>query len=94
MSGDIDVAIQQLDIAKTILIQKSLDYNSGPIKLFDYYLYGEKSILHEIWKKVLRLRSLESCDKPNFESKEDTLIDLINYAAIYLSYLKRHSNDQ
>lgn len=46
-----------------------------------------------LWKKVMRLRSLESVDRPNFESKEDTLIDLINYAAIYLSYLKRDKHE-
>lgn len=104
--SEIDYAIEALDMARTLLIDKGKDYNSGDVKVDDYYLFGERSCIHEIWKKVLRLRSLLSkttsdipfnfnCSrKPIFESKEDTLIDLINYAAIYYSYLKRHQDDR
>lgn len=88
--NDIDIAIEALDKAKALLILKSKDYNNGPVKLFEYYLFGEKSLIHELHKKLLRLRSLETQTNPNFESKEDTLLDLMNYAAIYYSYLENH----
>ena len=77
--------------AKEIAIKKGEDYNVG----FDmdlYWLYGHKSIIHEIWKKLLRLLSLENKGFGNAENEsvKDTLIDLVNYTAFLYIYLKEH----
>lgn len=42
--------------------------------------------------KVERLRQLTSGKDPNFESKQDTILDLANYAALWLSYERRESS--
>lgn len=69
--------------------KKSSDYNSGGVSKFDYNLHGSQTCLDDIWKKVLRLRSLiDSGKPPENESIEDTLIDLINYSADFYSYLQ------
>lgn len=51
--------------------------------------------------KIERLRQLMSGKEPNFESIEDTLLDLANYSALWLgfrredvTYVKRLTNDQ
>jgi len=69
--------------------RKSHDYNSGGVNKFDYNLHGNITCLDDIYKKVLRLRSLiDSGKKPSNESVEDTLIDIINYSADFYSYLQ------
>jgi hypothetical protein len=77
------------DSASKILLQcadllkkKGQDYNNS-VKREDYFLYGRKSYMTMIHIKYLRLKSLLEQDNPNFESLEDTLKDLINYAAIW-----------
>lgn len=60
---------------------KGRDYNSGGIERRDYYPFGLQSHVHELHKKVLRLRSLlESGHEPENESLRDTFEDLWNYA--------------
>jgi len=57
-----------------------------------YFPFGEKSFVHEINKKAKRLVSLVDSDKGIvFESIEDNLIDLINYASYYYEYLEENS---
>lgn len=78
-------------LAKAIHLKrkKSHDYNSGGINKFDYNLHGNITCLDDIWKKVLRLRSLiDSGAAPTNESVEDTLIDIINYSADFYAYLQ------
>jgi len=79
--------------AHKIKTMKAEDYNSGRVLRTDYYLYGEKSILNEIWKKILRLVSLyDTGENPNNESIEDNLLDLMNYCADLYSYIKWKEN--
>jgi hypothetical protein len=81
--------LEALYNAHAIKMKKAIDYNSGRVKRTDYYLYGEKSIIGEIWKKVLRLVSLfDSEQEPNNESIEDNLLDTINYCADLYSYMR------
>ena len=74
-------------------MRKAVDYNSGRINREDYYLYGEKSLMNEIWKKVLRLVSLFDLKdtqetEPLNESITDNLLDLMNYCADMYSYIR------
>jgi hypothetical protein len=80
-----EAIIKAMDLKK----RKSVDYNSGGINKFNYNLHGNITCLDDIWKKVLRLRSLvDSGKEPLNEPIEDTLIDLINYSADFYAYLQ------
>lgn len=91
--------LEALKLANDIKIKKAKDYEGGEnIKNEDYFLYGEKSIMSEIWKKTLRLRNLidtRTEDNPQNETFDDTLLDLINYVADFYAYrkMKRGKND-
>jgi len=74
--------------------KKSNDYQNpnSTIKQADYYPNGCLTILDIIHAKVLRMRSvMEAMQydpnyKANFESIEDSAMDLINYASFFVSY--------
>lgn len=63
-----------------ILLKKNQDYGSASFNL------GLNGNMVHLWDKVSRYRNLIKCDKenPNFESLEDTLLDIIGYAIIGL----------
>ena len=46
-----------------------------------------------IHTKYLRMRNIMEAEQTNFESLEDTLIDMINYCAMYAAYLENRNND-
>lgn len=72
--------------AAKIRMAKRNDYGG----LEDYFPFHEKSFLHEIHKKTKRLVSMAKRDTtPVFESVEDNLLDLINYASYYYEFLQR-----
>lgn len=75
---------------KALKTRKAFDYNSGIIEKDMYYLYGEKTLISELWKKLLRLISLQSSgvDAMN-ESIEDTLLDIAGYAYDYYEYMRK-----
>lgn len=76
-----------------LLEKKGRDYNSGSVTRDDYAIYGRQSHMTMINTKCLRLRSLiETAGTPNFESIEDTLRDIANYAAIWADWERRHAN--
>jgi hypothetical protein len=68
---------------------KSQDYQSGFVKLEMYFPFADKSYIQMLNVKVLRLISLAEGKTPNFESIEDTVLDLANYAVFYLNYLEK-----
>lgn len=75
--------------AQKIVVKKHEDYNHG-VKLEDYFPFGHKSHVQMLHVKALRLVALAQNEaQPNFESVEDTLYDMINYAVFYLDHLKR-----
>ena len=71
--------------ASEIRRAKKNDYGS----IGDYFPFGSRSYCHEIHKKTKRLVNLVDSEiAPNYESIEDNLLDLINYASYYYEYLK------
>lgn len=85
-------ATQILKDAAALKERKSQDYQGGLYTEADYFPYGSKSYAHMIHTKYLRMMSLLdkefTGDEVNFESLEDTLIDMINYAAMFAAFLE------
>tara|TARA_R110000868_G_scaffold318423_1_gene579159 strand:- start:184 stop:528 length:345 start_codon:yes stop_codon:yes gene_type:complete len=81
--------------AAEVYKKKSNDYQNpnSRIRQSDYYPRGCSTILDIMVGKVLRLQSvLEAMEKdsdynPNFESLEDSCVDLINYTTFFVSYM-------
>ena len=71
-----------------VLVQKKhQDYNKG-LELDQYFPFGDASYVQMLHVKQCRLLSLVATNTTeNFESKKDTVLDLINYAVFYLAYL-------
>ena len=73
---------------------KGNDYNNpnSRVQQADYYVHGVWSILDIINGKYLRmvsvLETMEQGGKVNFESVEDSAIDLINYASFLAAYMR------
>ena len=87
-------SIKVLSECSDIQLKKSKDYQNpnSRIKQADYYPRGVMSIMELINTKTIRLWSLieamenDPSYEPNFESIEDSLKDLINYASFAVSY--------
>jgi hypothetical protein len=81
--------------AIVMVAKKGEDYNQGETSLKQYFPFGDYSHIQMIHLKALRLVSLASLEvglEPNYDSIEDTLYDLLNYAVFYLDYLQEHKN--
>ena len=68
--------------------RKSADYQGGMWTEEDYFPFGHKSYLHMVHTKYLRIRSVAEQEDANFESLEDSLIDMINYCAMYAAWVE------
>lgn len=72
--------------------KKGNDYNTS-VQLVDYFPFGHQSYVQMVYLKALRLVSLTEVTsqgrEPNFESVEDTVLDLLNYATFYAEWLER-----
>jgi hypothetical protein len=87
-------SIKVLSECSDIQLKKSKDYQNpnSRIKQADYYPRGVMSIMELINTKTIRLWSLieamenDPSYEPNFESIEDSLKDLINYASFAVAY--------
>jgi len=87
-------SIKVLSECSDIQLKKSKDYQNpnSRIKQADYYPRGVMSIMELINTKTIRLWSLieamenDASYEPNFESIEDSLKDLINYASFAVAY--------
>ena len=79
-------ALKILEEAALLKKQKSEDYQGSQFTEEDYFPFGDTSYIHMMWTKMLRIRSVAEQENPNFESLEDSLIDMINYAAMYAAY--------
>ena len=80
--------------ALKLLSKKAQDYNTG-VDRSDYFPFGLTSYSHMIHTKSLRLVSLCKSNKnPNFESARDTLLDLINYAAMTIVELDKEAKEE
>lgn len=89
-------SLKVLAEAAQIQMRKSNDYQNphSRIKQADYYPRGFASILDTMHAKVLRMQSvLEAMESdpsytPNFESLEDSCVDLINYCSFGVAYMR------
>lgn len=89
-------SLKVLEEAAEIQRKKSNDYQNSEsrIKQAQYYPRGCASILDIIHSKVLRMYSVmeamesDKSYKPNFESLEDSAVDLINYASFFVSFMR------
>ena len=86
-----------IDIMKEAIAlkeRKSLDYQGSQWTEADYFPFEDESYMHMIHTKYLRMRNIMHSEEVNFESLEDTLIDMINYAAMYAAFLKDRPTKQ
>lgn len=81
-------ATQILKDAAALKEQKSADYQGGMFTEADYFPFGDQSFIHMLWTKMLRIRSVAEQEDQNFESLEDSLMDMINYAAMYAAWIE------
>ncbi len=76
---------------ETLLIKKNKDYNNSFDRTVDEYGY----VAIELDKKKNRLHSLlKNKEKPNYESIEDTLLDIAGYCVLSLIYLENKGAKQ
>jgi hypothetical protein len=78
-SDDVDVIMNEL---ASILYKKHEDY--GPMNIAGAPGGAMNGLRVRMYDKLARLSHLGDNDTPNYESIEDTLIDLANYAIIGL----------
>jgi hypothetical protein len=73
---------------------KGNDYNNkvSSVQQADYYVHGVWSIMDTIHGKYLRmvsvLETMEAGGKVNYESVEDSALDLINYTSFLAAYMR------
>jgi hypothetical protein len=87
-------SIKVLEEAKQLQLKKANDYQNSNSNIVqaDYYPNGCSTILDIMNTKILRMRSVieamqhDQNYKPNFESLEDSAVDLINYASFFVEY--------
>jgi hypothetical protein len=68
-----------------LLMRKGGDYNNLG-SMVEQFPFGDKSWATLLWIKSRRLCSVLMSTTPNFESVDDTIIDLANYAVAYLAW--------
>lgn len=87
-------SIKVLQEVKELQLAKALVYNGGSVKQAEYFPNGMLSIHDMLNTKMLRIKSiLEQMQadpkyKPEFESLEDSLKDLMNYASFGVAYTR------
>jgi hypothetical protein len=89
-------SLKVLQRAAEVQTKKGNDYQNpnSRVKQADYYPRGCATILDIMTAKILRMQSvLEAMEldqdyQPNFESLEDSCVDLINYSSFFASYMK------
>ncbi len=70
--------------AQHLMDKKSQDYNRKGEDFTVYFPYGSRSYAHMVHLKAQRLLNLADTDNtPNFESIDDSLLDIINYASMW-----------
>jgi len=87
----LDEAITVLAWATKLMVKKGADYQGGSVCDDDYYPHGWKSFDTMLNTKLLRFRSvMEQEGDVNFDSAEDCLKDLINYASRCVVWMNRN----
>jgi len=85
-------AIDIMEEAKQLKLKKSKDYQGSQFAESDYFPFGHLSYIHMMHTKMLRIRSVAEQDTTNFESLTDSLIDMINYAAMYAAWVENNAD--
>jgi hypothetical protein len=78
--------------AMELVAKKAQDYgdDAKEVGLHTYFPYGMPSYVQMMHTKTLRLVAITKSGRmPNYETVNDTLIDLINYAVFALDYLDK-----
>lgn len=79
-----------IEPAMALVTKKHEDYGDDKLGLHSYFPYGMPSYVQMMHVKTQRLVALTKLARtPNYESVNDTLIDLINYAVFALDYLDK-----
>ena len=88
-------AIEVLSECAALMGKKGKDYQGGSVCDDDYYAHGWKSFDTMLTTKVLRFRSvMEQQGHVNYDTADDCLRDLINYAARCVVWLNRRSQQE
>ena len=87
MKTAIDIMQEAIELKQ----KKSKDYQGGKWVEEDYFPFGRTSFMHMIHTKYLRIWSVMEQNDTNFESLNDSLIDLINYAAMWAAWEENKS---
>ena len=95
-------SLKVLREAAEVQQKKSNDYQNDKSRIRQamYYPRGCATILDTMAAKVLRMQSvLEAMEldpnyEPNFESLEDSCIDIINYASFFAAYMRNGIDGQ
>jgi hypothetical protein len=91
MKGIMMTKVTAIDIMQRAIElkeRKSEDYQGSQFTEEQYFPFGNLSYIHMLHTKMLRIRSVAEKDgEQNFESLSDSLIDLINYAAMMAAYV-------
>jgi len=94
--------LQILKRAAELQTKKGNDYqnSSSRVRQADYYPRGVNTILDIMLGKLLRMQSIldamenDGDHLENFESLEDSAVDLINYASFFGAYLDHDIDGQ
>lgn len=87
-------AIEILSECKEVLSAKDKDYQGGTfISEVDYFRFNLIPGADMMYTKLLRYISVMEQGGANYESAEDSLKDLINYAARTIAYLEKKDAD-
>jgi len=78
--------------AQELKERKSKDYQGSKFTEEDYFPFGHLSYQHMLITKMLRIQSVSEQQDTNFESLYDSLIDMVNYAAMYGAWVKNNEH--
>lgn len=89
--------VAQLGIAGLLYLKKSADYNSGSKHyLSNYFPFGTASYAQMIHTKSMRIIAVAEKElnqkTANFESLQDSALDMINYAAFLADHCDKTAN--
>ena len=83
---------EAINNAMQIQKQKNETYNGDSVSYKDYASINN-FYFAQMWNKILRVKSIVSGSKNNFEGLQDSLIDLINYTAFCYDETKLKDKD-
>lgn len=87
-----------LEKAADIYGQRGLQYNRD-VDIRDYWIYGAASLMHIVWGKILRLKSIINArmvvkgDAHDDAAFEDSIVDAINYLTFMYAENKCRKED-